>query len=106
MLEGFYQYLPTKLSGPAQARLLGSGDGWLYTEGAAGLRGIFEIWVAIYNLKLNIKKQIDTQASTGDIQAFTGNTPGHEGYVIGGGNEKMKLIDRLGFSRANFAKNG
>ena len=105
MLEGFYQYLPTKLSGPAQARLLGE-DGWLTGEGAAGLRGIFAIWVAVYNLKLNIKKQIDSQANTGDVQAFTGNETGHEGYVIGGGDEKMKLIDRLGFSRANFSKNG
>jgi hypothetical protein len=78
----------------------------LYTEGRAGLQGLFEIWVAIYNLKINIKQQIDAQAGGGDVQAFTGNDPGHEGYVVGGGDEKMKLIDRLGFSRANFAKNG
>ena len=28
----------------------------------------------------------------------------HEGYVFGAGKDKLKLIDRLGFSRANFAK--
>jgi hypothetical protein len=78
----------------------------LYKEGAPGLEGLFAIWVAIYNLKLNIKQQIDAQVGTGDIQAFTGNDAGHEGYVVGGGDEKMKLIDRLGFSKANFAKNG
>jgi hypothetical protein len=107
MLEGFYQYLPSKLSGAAQGKLLGAEqDGWLYKEGREGLTGIFTIWVALYNLKLNIKQQIDAQVGAGDIQAFTGKEPGHEGYVVGGGEEKMKLIDRLGFSRANFAKNG
>ena len=107
MLDGFMQYLPTKLSPAAQAKLLGDNhNGWLYGEGRPGIEGIFTIWVAIYNLKLNVKQQIDSQQATGDIQAFTGNDPGHEGYVVGGGEEKMKLIDRLGFSRANFAKNG
>jgi hypothetical protein len=107
MLDGFMQYLPTKLSPAAQAKLLGDNhNGWLYGEGRPGIEGIFTIWVAIYNLKLNVKQQIDGQQATGDIQAFTGNDPGHEGYVVGGGEEKMKLIDRLGFSRANFAKNG
>jgi hypothetical protein len=106
MTEGFYQYLPTRLSGGAQAKLLGANkDGWLYKEGAAGIKGMFAIWVALYNLKLNIKQQIDSQVS-GDVQAFVGNTPGHEGYVVGGGDQKIKLIDRLGFSKANFAKNG
>lgn len=107
MLADFYRYLPSKLSPGAASKLLGDNqDGWLYTEGAPGLQGLFAIWVAIYNLKINVKQQIDTQVGAGDIQAFTGNDPGHEGYVVGGGEEKMKLIDRLGFSRANFAKNG
>jgi hypothetical protein len=81
-------------------------DGFLYTEGRAGLEGIFAIWVAVYNLKMSIKQQIDAETGTGDIQAFTGKDAGHEGYVVGGGADKFKLIDRLGFSRANFAKNG
>ena len=108
MLEGFYQYLaqPTALSAAANAKLLGDGKGWLYAEGRTGLQGMFAIWVALYNLKLNIKQQIDAQQATGNIQAYTGNDVGHEGYVVGGGAEKFKLIDRLGFSRANFAKNG
>ena len=106
MLDGFYKFLPTKLSAAAQAKLLDGGKGWLYTEGQAGLEGIFAIWVTLYNLKMNIKQQIDSGLSGNDVQAFTGNDPGHEGYVVGGGEDKFKLIDRLGFSRANFAKNG
>jgi hypothetical protein len=107
MLAGFYDFLPTKLSPAAQVKLLGDkNDGFLYTEGRAGLEGIFAIWVAVYNLKMSIKQQIDAETGTGDIQAFTGKDAGHEGYVVGGGADKFKLIDRLGFSRANFAKNG
>ena len=106
MLAGFYDYLGKNLSPTAGEKLLGGGKGWLYGEGKVGLEGMFAIWVAIYNLKINIKQQIDGQQATGDVQAFTGKDPGHEGYVVGGGADKFKLIDRLGFSRANFAKNG
>lgn len=108
MLEGFYDYLAQNLSGGGAAKLLGTPEqpGYLYKEGAQGLAGMFAIWVALYNLKLSVKKQIDAQQASGDVQAFTGNDMGHEGYVVGGGAEKFKLIDRLGFSRANFAKNG
>jgi Family of unknown function (DUF6267) len=107
MLAGFYEFLPTKLSAAAQVKLLGDkNDGFLYAEGRAGLEGIFTIWVTLYNLKMNIKQQIDSGMTGSDVQAFTGKDPGHEGYVVGGGDEKFKLIDRLGFSRANFAKNG
>lgn len=108
MLEGFYDYLAQNLSGGGSAKLLGTAEepGYLYKEGAQGLAGMFAIWVALYNLKLSVKKQIDAQQASGDVQAYTGNDIGHEGYVVGGGADKFKLIDRLGFSKANFAKNG
>jgi len=108
MLQGFYTYLAANLSGAASAKLLGTEQepGYLYKEGARGLAGMFAIWVALYNLKLSVKKQIDAQQAGGDVQAYTGDKLGHEGYVVGGGADKFKLIDRLGFSRANFAKNG
>ena len=106
MLEGFYEYLNSNLSPGANQKLLGGGQGWLYKEGRTGLAGMFAVWVALYNFKLEIKKQIDAQQAASGVQAFTGNDPGHEGYVVGGGADKFKLIDRLGFSKANFAKNG
>lgn len=106
MLVDFYKFLPTKLSPAAQQKLLANGEGFLYQQGRQGLEGVFQIWVALYNLKLNIKQQIDSQSAASDVQAFTGDAAGHEGYVVGGGEDKIKLIDRLGFSRANFAKNG
>lgn len=105
MIQGFYQYLPTKLSPTAQQKLLGAKqDGWLYGEGAAGITGLFQIWSAIYNLKLNIKQQIDAQMANAPVHATIDGQAGHEGYVAGSGADKIKLIDRLAFSRANFAK--
>jgi hypothetical protein len=106
MLNDFYTYLNSNLSPGANQKLLGGGQGWLYKEGRTGLAGMFAIWVALYNFKLDIKKQIDAQQASSGVQAFTGKDPGHEGYVVGGGADKFKLIDRLGFSKANFAKNG
>lgn len=105
LIPGFYEYLYTKLSPAAQQRLLGANkDGWLYTQGAKGITGIFQIWVTVYNLKMAIKHQIDAHMAEFPIQASIDSTIGHEGYVTGAGTEKIKLVDRLAFSRANFAK--
>lgn len=102
----FLEFLKTKLSEAASLKLLGTNkDGWLYKEGAAGLMGLWSIWAALTDLKINIKRQIDLQQFGLPIQARIGEEDSHEGYVFGVGKNKLKLIDRLGFSRANFAKN-
>jgi len=102
----FLTFLKTKLSEGASLKLLGTNkDGWLYKEGAAGLLGVWSIWAALTDLKINIKRQIDLQQFGLPIQARIGEEDSHEGYVFGAGKDKLKLIDRLGFSRANFAKN-
>lgn len=105
MLQDFLVYLNGELSPGANQKLLDNGNGWLYNQGQQGLQGMFAIWVALYNFKIQVKKQIDAQQASGAIQAYTGTEPGHEGYVVGGGTDKFKIIDRLEFSRANFAKN-
>lgn len=106
IIPRFLKYLEGSLSAKASLKLLGSNrDGWLYKEGASGLYGMWAIWAALTDLKLNIKKQIDIQQIGLPIQARIGEEDSHEGYVFGGGKNKLKLIDRLGFSRANFAKN-
>jgi hypothetical protein len=102
----FLEFLKTKLSEGTTLKLLGTNkDGWLYKEGATGLYGVWAIWAALTDLKINIKKQIDLQQFGLPIQARIGEEDSHEGYVFGAGKDKLKLIDRLGFSRANFAKN-
>jgi hypothetical protein len=66
-----------------------------------GLVGIFGSFVIITQLKMGIKQQMDAAQAQSSVQA----NPGHEGYVTGQGDNKLKLVDRLEFSRLNFAKN-
>lgn len=103
----FLDFLAEKLSPAAQQKMLGANkDGWLYQEqgGGPGLLGIWTMWAAIVDLKNNIKQQIDAQQQGSEIIAITDGINAHEGYVFGAGKDKLKIIDRLGFSRANFAK--
>ncbi len=103
----FLEFLKERLNDTAQGKFLGANkDGWLYQEegGAPGLLGIWTMWAAITDLKTHIKQQIDTQQQGSEIIAITDGVNAHEGYVFGSGKDKLKLIDRLGFSRANFAK--
>jgi len=103
----FLDFLSNKLSPSAQQTFLGANrDGWLYQRngGAQGLLGIWTMWAAITQLKLSVKRQIDGQLGGSDVTAITDGATAHEGYVFGAGKDKLKLIDRLGFSRANFAK--
>lgn len=104
LTQDFLKYLPDRLAtGAAKQnaeRLLSTIDG------KNGVTAIWNIWAAIVNLKISIKKQLDS--TTNDpgmpVKAFTGDETAHEGYVIGASQDKLKLIDRLGFSKANFAK--
>ena len=103
----FLEFLKERLNDTAANKMLGPNkDGWLYQEdgGAPGLLGIWSMWAAITDLKTHIKQQIDTQQQGSEIIAITDGIDAHEGYVFGSGKDKLKLIDRLGFSRANFAK--
>jgi hypothetical protein len=106
IIPRFLKFLNSSLSPKASLKLLGTNkDGWLYNDGSDGLYSMWAIWAALTDLKLNIKKQIDIQQIGLPIQARIGEEDAHEGYVFGSGKNKLKLIDRLGFSRANFAKN-
>lgn len=103
----FLEFLRERLNDTAAAKMLGANqDGWLYQEdgGGPGLLGVWSIWASIVDLKNSIKQQIDTFQQGSEIIAITDGLNAHEGYVFGAGKDKLKLIDRLGFSRANFAK--
>lgn len=66
------------------------------------LDGIFVIWRALYNLKMSLVQQLDSNMANSDIKGYLDNgTMSHEGYV----GMDIKLINRLGFSKQNLAKN-
>ncbi len=103
----FLDFLKTRLSEGAADKLLGkTNDGWLYQEdgGGPGLIAIWKLWAAVTDLKIHVKRQLDDQLKGGDVRAVIDGADSHEGYVFGAGKEKLKIIDRLGFSAANFAK--
>ena len=103
----FMEFLGDRLTDAAAEKFLGKNkDGWLYQAagGAPGLLGIWKMWATVTDLKIHIKKQIDAQLEGGEVRAVINGAHSHEGYVFGSGKDKLKIIDRLGFSAANFAK--
>jgi len=56
---------------------------------------------AIAELKNSIIAQLDSKG--GEVKASIGNQPGGEGYVINAGGNKIKLVNRGGFTAANRA---
>ena len=79
-------------------------DGNLHTNIYNGIVSLWSIWSAISNLKLDIKRQIDEQQLYSAVQPVINSIISHEGYVCGSGTNKIKLVNRLEFSRANFSK--
>ena len=109
LVAGFIPFLETsgELSKPMTAKLLGYVDpktnkkvpGYIQTH-MNGLKDIFKVWAAIYNLKMSIVPQLDKAALAAPIQGYLNNgRRSQEGFVSHG----VKLIDRLGFSRQNLA---
>lgn len=65
-----------------------------------GLVGAFSIWVAIYNLKMNVVEQLNKAAQTAPVKGYLQDgTQTQEGFVSHG----LKFVDRMGFSRQNLA---
>jgi hypothetical protein len=65
-----------------------------------GLVGAFSIWIAIYNLKMDIVNQLNKAAMTAPVKGYLQDgTQTQEGFVSHG----LKFVDRMGFSRQNLA---
>jgi hypothetical protein len=103
----FLEFLPERLTPAAAEKMLGKNkDGWLYQAdgGGPGLLGVWSMWAAVTELKISVKQLLDTQMGGSEVQALTDGVDAHEGYVFGAGKDKLKLVDRLGFTKANFAR--
>ena len=72
-------------------------------ENKKALQLVFIIFSAILSIKTSLVGQLDSQNH--NVQATIDDRPGHEGYVANIGAQPIKLVDRLKFSQANFAKN-
>jgi hypothetical protein len=66
----------------------------------AGLVGAFTIWVALYQLKMNLVAQLNKAAEASPVKGYLQDgTQTQEGFVANG----LKFVDRMGFSRQNLA---
>lgn len=87
----------SKVSDPKKPRVVA----WIEQNEKAWHDVLFKIIAGIMQVKNNAIRELDQQEN--DVQAYTDGQSGGEGYVIGKGDAKM--VNRLGFSAANFARN-
>lgn len=99
----FFEFATPRFTQSARTKLF-SPNGKLRKDIYNGIDGLWKIWHAISNLKLDIKQQIDEQQLYSAVQPVINSIISHEGYVCGAGVNKIKIVNRLEFSRANFSK--
>jgi hypothetical protein len=94
MAQGFVDFTKTKVSEPKQQRIE-----QVVAENQQAVTAVFTIFRMIAAIKTRMVRELDREGS--GIRATIDGEPGHEGYVASG----IKLVDRLRFSKSNFAKN-
>jgi hypothetical protein len=96
LLDGFLEYVETRpMTDKMRAKIMEH-----LSVNKQGLVGAFKIWVAIYNLKMDVVKQLDKAAETSPVKGYLQDgTQTQEGFVSQG----LKFVDRMGFSRQNLA---
>lgn len=96
LLNGFMEYVDSR---PMTDKMREKINQHL-TANKTGLIGAFNIWVSIYNLKMDIVNQLNKAAMTAPIKGYLQDgTQTQEGFVSNG----LKFVDRMGFSRQNLA---
>jgi hypothetical protein len=73
----------------------------LYRE-QKGLTALFNIWNAVYALKINLAEQLEQQVQ--GIGQYVNGKPAGEGFVFNTPTGLVKLVNRGTFSAALFAK--
>jgi hypothetical protein len=96
LLDGFIDFVQSRpMSEKMKAKILEHLE--VNKEGVAGA---FKIWVALYNLKMDVVKQLDRAAESSPVKGYLQDgTQTQEGFVANG----LKFVDRMGFSRQNLA---
>jgi hypothetical protein len=96
LMQGFYDYVATR---PMTDSMRAKIDNHL-EQNKAGVQGAFEIWVALYNMKMGIVAQLNKAAEASPVKGYLDDgTQTQEGFVSHG----LKFVDRMGFSRQNLA---
>jgi len=100
--EELVPWLANNVSKVQYKKLVGEdGNGYLAQE-ENGLNGLFTIWNAIYNFKVNLAQQLEKQVA--GMQQFVNGKPEGEGFVFNTPSGIIKLVQRGSFSQALFSK--
>lgn len=96
MASGFMDYFDSRPMTPAMKQKLSDH----INANKAGVEGLFNIWVSIYNLKNQVVQQLAQQAEQSPVKGYLqSGQQSQEGFVSQG----LKFVDRMGFSRQNLA---
>jgi hypothetical protein len=72
-------------------------------QNVVGFNALWKVFAGIQAAKDSVIAQLDNQGS--DVTASINDQPGGEGYVIQTAQGPIKLVNRAGFSKVNFALN-
>lgn len=99
LLQDFYAFFESRpMSEQIRAKVVEH-----LRQNKIGVEGAFAIFIAIYNLKMSIVKQLDAASKNSPVKGYLQDgTETHEGFVAYG----FKFVDRMGFSRQNLAARG
>lgn len=99
LTKGFYEYFNNRPMTEVMREKLTKH----FQENQEGIYGAFAIWTAIYNLKMDIVKQLNKAAESAPVQGYLQDgTRTQEGFV----SQDLKFVDRMGFSAQNLAARG
>jgi len=96
LLPGFMEYVTSRpMTDSMRSKIAAH-----FEQNQEGLKGAFEIWAAIYALKMSIVDQLNKAAEASPVKGYLQDgTQTQEGFVSHG----LKFVDRMGFSRQNLA---
>jgi hypothetical protein len=96
LVTDFYKYFETR---PMTERMRAKLAEYFRTH-TGQVRALFAVWIAIYNLKMNVVKQLDRAAKSSPVKGYLQDgTQTQEGFVSSG----LKFVNRMGFARQNLA---
>jgi len=94
LLRDFYAYVEARqMSDGMKSKILAH-----LKQNKEGVLGAFKVWIAIYNLKMNVVNQLDNASKHSPVKGFLDDgTESHEGFVSNG----IKYVNRPGFAAQN-----
>lgn len=100
--ESVDQWLRNNISDKQFQVLVGDNNDGYLVKNKAGLTALFNVWNAIYQYKVNLVNQFESQIQ--GFEQYTAGHPGGEGFVFPSSHGLIKLVNRQTFGGAHFSK--